>query len=88
MFLLTLFSGKMEFSFKEKWRTSYNEIVIMNLQCSVIKLKFSLSIEALPLYPLVFNMVSPCKTGALASVPHALREGGNTHPLDAKGDGN
>lgn len=40
MFLLTLFSGKMEFSFKEKWRTSYNEIVIMKLQCSVIKLKF------------------------------------------------
>lgn len=40
MFLLTLFSGKMEFSFKEKWRTSYNEIVIMKIQCSVIKLKF------------------------------------------------
>lgn len=40
MFLLTLFSGKMEFSFKEKWRTSYSEIVIMKLQCSVIKLKF------------------------------------------------
>lgn len=58
MFLLTLFSGKMEFSFKEKWRTSYNEIVIMKLQCSVIKLKFfSLSLETLPLYPLVFNMV-------------------------------
>lgn len=58
MFLLTLFSGKMEFSFKEKWRTSYNEIVIMKPQCSVIKLKFfPLSKETLPLYPLVFNMV-------------------------------
>lgn len=40
MFLLTLFSGKMEFSFKEKWRTfhTHNEIVIKTVQCSVIKL--------------------------------------------------
>lgn len=49
MFLLTLFSGKMEFHFKEKWRTSYNEIVIMKVQCSVIKLHLFLSLEALPL---------------------------------------
>lgn len=76
MFLFTLFSGKMEFSFKEKWRTSYHEIAIMKIQYSVTKLKFPLHLEALPLPHWFFTWFSPCKTGASAPVPHALREEG------------
>lgn len=36
---------------------THNEIVIMTVQCSVITVNLFLSLEALPLYPLIFNMV-------------------------------
>lgn len=53
----------------------------MKVQCSVIKLFLLLILEALPLYPLILTWFSPCKTGALASMPHALIEGHNAHSL-------
>lgn len=82
MFLLTLFSGKMEFSLRKSGELhTHNEIVIMKIQCSVIKLNLFRSLEALPLSFLILTWFSPCKTGALASMPHPLIEGHNAYYL-------
>lgn len=71
MFLLTLFSGKMEFSFKEKWRPSYsqwNSNCEGTMFCNGSKV-FLVGFKALvPIHPCVI-WFSPCRPEALASGP-------------------